>query len=225
MGSGPENLGNGRRDSEDVDGNGTLDPEDASSTPYLVVPLDPGTSPAATGWSAISHTFTAAELARLRRARCASPAAGGIPERAAASGRFEVERHQPGGQPVPRRERASTSGARRSRSGLRANPPPAELEDAFPEVAEIFHPYGETQKVLEVDWSGGADWQVRGLHPAATEGIDYRRIVYYYRLPADPGGADLSFSLLDDAGKGHPLDHARGQCTYRRLVEDRGFAG
>jgi hypothetical protein len=73
------------------------------------------------------------------------------------------------------------------------------LEEAFPEVADTFHPYREVQKVLEVEWPAGA-WQVRGYTHSATEGIDYRRVVYYYRLPADPG--ELSFSLLDESGKG-----------------------
>jgi hypothetical protein len=54
--------------------------------------------------------------------------------------------------------------------------------------------------VLEVSMPA-ATWNVRSYTHAATEGIDYRRIVYYYRLPNDPGGI-LSFDLVDDTGKG-----------------------
>jgi hypothetical protein len=76
--------------------------------------------------------------------------------------------------------------------------PPEELEDVFPEIADTFHPYGETQKVLEVAWPGGP-WEVKSYTHADTEGIDYRRIIYYYRLPNNPGDR-LYFDLVDDTG-------------------------
>ena len=67
----------------------------------------------------------------------------------------------------------------------------------------MFHPLAERQKVLEVQWTGGpTDWTVRGYTEAATEGIDYRSIVYYYRLPEVSGGAEVEFSLTDAEGRG-----------------------
>jgi hypothetical protein len=80
----------------------------------------------------------------------------------------------------------------------------ASLERAFPEVADTFHPFGEVQKALEVQWTAG-DWQLRGFTQAESGGIDYRRIVYYYRLPAVTGippSTELNFALLDPGGRG-----------------------
>jgi len=44
------------------------------------------------------------------------------------------------------------------------------------------------------------DWKVRGYTEAASEGIDYRSIVYYYRLPSVTGTSDLEFALSDPEG-------------------------
>ena len=198
VGSNADNQGNGRRDSEDVDGNGTLDPEDSGINPYLLVPLDTGNITAAdTGWLAVSHPFDATErsrLSRVRSLRLLVVQTAGTPTGA----RFEVERISLEGSLF---HGTGVTSVREIEEWASEDPPPAELEEAFPEVADTFHPYREVQKVLEVEWPAGA-WQVRGYTQAATEGIDYRRVVYYYRLPTDPGGTDLRFSLLDESGKG-----------------------
>ncbi len=201
VGTNAENLSNGRRDSEDVDGNGTLDREDASTapaTPNLVVPLTESLSgPLPIGSTPRFHTFTAAELARLRRARSLRlllVESGG----AAASGRFEVERINLEGSSF---FGTGTSSVREIEEWASNALPPAQLIDAFPEVKKTFHPYGETQKVLEAAWPDASAWKITGFTHAPSEGIDYRRIVYYYRLPTAPGGA-LDFSLLDDQGEG-----------------------
>jgi hypothetical protein len=200
VGTNAENLSNGRRDSEDVDANGTLDKEDESPNPYLLVPLD--TADIATAdpsWVAVSHPFDAAERAKLSRARSlrlllVNTSGGDI-----AGGRFEVQKLNLEGSLFFGDE--GVGSVREIEEWASANKPPKELEDAFPEVKDTFHPYGETQKVLEVEWPGGSPWKITGFTHAPTEGIDYRRIVYYCRLPTSSTGP-LDFSLLDDRRKG-----------------------
>ncbi|MBA7486404.1 hypothetical protein ES707_21963 [subsurface metagenome] len=84
--------------------------------------------------------------------------------------------------------------------------PPEELEDAFPEVESTFHPFAEVQQVLEVNWKGTLstdDWSLQGFTGAGVEGIDYRRLVYYARLPSVSDAPPwLYFSLLDADNRG-----------------------
>ena len=87
------------------------------------------------------------------------------------------------------------------------NEPPQTLAHAYSEVDQTFHPSDELQKVLEVDWSGyaaGESWKIRGFAQAATEGIRYKEIIYYYRTPSltATGSQSLSFALLDPDGLG-----------------------
>jgi hypothetical protein len=77
-------------------------------------------------------------------------------------------------------------------------------------VEDVFHPLGERQEVLEVAWAGASaiaddDRTIRGLTTAGSEGIDYRKINLYYRLPPPLTlGADdqIEFALLDSQGRG-----------------------
>ncbi len=91
----------------------------------------------------------------------ASPPAGGIHRRGHCRRPLRGGAAQPGGQPVPRHvghpgPNLTTLSAREVEEWAAANLPAGILlENAFSEVAEIFHPYGETQKVLELNWRVG----------------------------------------------------------------------
>jgi hypothetical protein len=187
VGTNAENQSNGRRDSEDVDGNGALDPEDSS---YLVTL--PAASVSPTG--IITRTFDSTDKAKLRRARSLRLIL--VETGAGATGRLEVEQINLEGSLF---HGENVTSVREIEEWASANPPPEELVEAFPEVSEIFHPYAETQKVLEVDFTAGGS--VQGYAFSPTEGIDYRRIVYYYRHPP-PATGNLVFELMDDQDNG-----------------------
>jgi len=173
---------------EDLDGDGKIDGESSEN---------------ASGWKVFEHRFTAAEKSRLSRTRSlrvlvvengiGPVAARVLIDRVTLVGsRFYGDASDfPSSDDVQIRELEE--------SLIPDTAAPTEkLEDAFTTVDEIFHPFGETQKVLEIHWENGTndDWEVRGYTEAQPEGIDYRNIVYYYRHPA-PDGTTLSFSLLD----------------------------
>ena len=78
----------------------------------------------------------------------------------------------------------------------------------FPDDPD-FHPFAEVQRVLKVDWkiptADGAQWEVRGHTDTDNEGVEYRNIVFYYKLPvADviAAGSVLQFELFDLDGNG-----------------------
>jgi len=203
VGSGPRNTGNARRDSEDVDANGVLDAEDPA---WLVTLTDPvkGVIDADTDWTVVTHTFSAAERAALRRAR-------GLrllvveTGAAAVSGRLLVDHVSLEGSPFSVSATGVTATAREVEEQYLPGAPAESLEEAYPEVAEVFHPLGERQKVLAVEWQGGNgttdSWQLKGYVGALSEGIDYREIIYYYYKPTDDGGAP-SFALTDAEDEG-----------------------
>ncbi len=214
VGSGPKNEGNNRLDSEDVDGNGFLDPDGSATGPagphIVTIPVGVGSisGAAETGWTAFSHSFTPDEKRRLSRARSLRvlvEASGGdstarllIDKITLVGSRF-FGGWLTGGE-ITRSDEVTV----REIEEWEVSPaPPEKLEDAYGSVDEIFHPFGEKQKVLEVSWKNGAGrtWKARGFTEAQTEGIAYRNIVYYYRCPA-MNGTMLTFALEDADGRG-----------------------
>jgi len=208
VGGGPKNQGNNRRDSEDVDGNGFLDGEALTATPAAAAGVTVQANAPTDTWQVYMYPFDESERQLLRRSRSLRLLvrnASGL----AASGRILVDRISLAGS----RFFASTSDsggtvtAREMRESDAAPLPTKELEDVFPIVRDTFHPYGEVQEVLEVFWSGigaGKQWQVQGYTLTGSEGIDYRTVVLYLRIPnLDPVGTNrLNFQLLDSAGRG-----------------------
>ncbi len=211
VGGGPKGAGNGRQDTEDGDGNGFLDPE----APARVVTLGSGvndyfdriTAPGDSAWKGFSGLLDPATRSRLTRSRGArllvvNQGTG------AASGRLLVDRLQLSGSRfwVAPGTFTGTVTTREVEETQAVSAPARTLATAFPEVSGTFHPYGETQKVLEVGWTGGLggeSWSARAFTEAAGGGIGYRTVVCYLRL-ADLAAASttLSFTLADAAGKG-----------------------
>ncbi len=210
VGGGPKNEGNGRRDSEDVDGNDFLDPEDPD---WVLTVQDNGVDhfgdETDTSWSSFSAALGPAERAKLARSR-------GVrliiirQDAGSCSGRVLIDRLALAGSDfwvdASGFSATGTVTARQIEEGQALYPPPKELVDAFPEVEDTFHPFAEVQQVLEVDWQGGTaptdDWSLQGFTGSGVEGIDYRRIVYYARLPTPLTGATIEFSLLDADNRG-----------------------
>jgi hypothetical protein len=74
------------------------------------------------------------------------------------------------------------------------------LEKEHSEVAEVFHPKDETQKVLEVSWSGTENFTVTGyLQPVSL--TEYKKLVFYFRSPAIIGG-EATLKAVDGDGRG-----------------------
>jgi hypothetical protein len=210
VGGGPKNQGNGRRDTEDVDGSGQLDAEDQSLSQDNIY-----TAPArsvADGedvWKVASFSL-AGFGDRLRRVRTVrllvvdqGTAGSGT------SGRILIDGLRLAGSAFWGKESAFTTlEIREVAESAAASPPPKELADAFSRVEEVFHPLGERQEVLEIYWEDASgtdeDRTIRGLTSAASGGVDYRTINLYYRLPDinNPGTDSIEFALLDSAGKG-----------------------
>ena len=214
VGGGPKNEGNGRRDSEDVDGNGFIDPEN----PEWVLTVPDGINEhfadisADTSWQDFSAALDQSERAKLARSRSVRliimPKVPGTP----CSGRVLIDRLALAGSDFwvdVNNFQDGFSGkvtARQIEESQGVDTPPKELEDAFPEVKDTFHPFAEVQQVLEVDWQGGLafdDWSLQGFTGSGVEGIDYRHIVYYARLPSVSNSPPwLYFSLLDADNRG-----------------------
>jgi len=204
IGSGPKNEGNDRLDSEDVNGNGFLDPDDDPTDPDIIT-LTAATITDTVDWTSFTHTFTADQkrkIARTRSLRLIVRRTGGsdstgrllLDEISLAGSRFFADWVvDPGG--------GAELSAREIEEWEMKDPPSKPLQATFAEVEDIFHPYEETQKVVEVFWSGGSGqtWWTRGYTEAQTEGIRYRSIVYYTHFPSADGTL-LNFSLADEEG-------------------------
>ena len=210
VGGGPKNEGNGRRDSEDVDGNDFIDPEE----PEWVLTVGKGLNDYFgdendTSWSSFSALIDSTERAKLARSRGVRLiiVRQGVTD---CSGRVLIDRLALAGSDfwvdASGFSATGTVTVRQIEESQGVDTPSEELVDAFPEVEGTFHPFAEVQQVLEVDWRGGVatdDWSLRGFTGSGVEGIDYRRIVYYARLPSlNDSPPWLYFSLLDGDNRG-----------------------
>ena len=156
VGGGPKGQGNSRIDSEDVDGNGTLDPETAGRILLISLPTISGDST----WVSFTDFFATDpnykdKLISCRSIRITITNPGG----SAITGRFLIDRIGLSGTAFGIKSNDSATEevhVREIREIAALNEPPHTLAHAYPEVDDIFHPSGELQKVLEVDWSGYA---------------------------------------------------------------------
>ncbi|UCF97224.1 MAG: hypothetical protein JSV89_18935 [Spirochaetaceae bacterium] len=194
VGSGPKNQGNNRLDSEDIDGNGFLD-DDPTSNPNILTLTVVSNITTDTNWTTFSYTFQEDKKRKLSRVRSlrlivdgtnASTARVLVDEISLAGSRFFAGWYRPLPLP-PHVERTDDVTVRELDERTAASPPSERLEDAYSFVDEVFHPFGEKQKVLEIDWNNTSasteTWEVQGYTEAQSEGIRYRDIVYYYRFP------------------------------------------
>ncbi len=227
VGGGPKMEGNFQIDSEDVDGNKNLDGgknEDPAKIEITETVLTAESSPIAKplvkditsnlAWSkAKSYIDTDQEKLKLKSTRSVRIILANKGA-AASTGRFLIDQLTLAGSIFGIKENSSSAGnveTREIRESASKDEPPQRLEDAFSEVKDVFHGFGEIQKVLEVDWSGyalGESWTIRGFPNNGTEGIRYQELVYYIRtpdlslnkIPSDT--YRLTFSFLDPDGRG-----------------------
>jgi hypothetical protein len=223
VGGGPKGQGNGRLDSEDRDGNGILDWEDASRVLTITDSSRLVFSTGAdSGWQKVTIPLDGAMRSKLtnsRQLRLLIVATGA----AAVTGKFLIDNLSlegasehgaetpPGSGSVSVKEIAEPLAAFDPGSGQR-------LADVFPTVKTMFHPNGEPQEVLEALWGsvlGGSYTPLTNplvitAYASATQGtggIQYDTIALYIRIPAALAGSPtISFSLKDTSGRGISWD-------------------
>lgn len=210
IGSGPKNTGNGRKDSEDIDGNRFLDPEVTAR----VVSKDMGLTLTAgdTNWRRLNIFFTEAEKERLARSRfirivISSEESGSV------TGKLLIDRIFLAGEIHWQKEWLGTGSVGTEELFVREiyenfavkrPDPPLDVQD--PDVRSVFHPRGEPQKILEVQWNNieaGEGWKISYAGLPQVEGIRYDELSLYIRLPQAPDADEqLTFSLLDHLDRG-----------------------
>ncbi|MGO9413344.1 MAG: hypothetical protein ACLQCB_21670 [Spirochaetia bacterium] len=222
VGAGPKLQGNGKLDSEDRNANGVLDQEDPSrvvtigptgSTADETGPLSlaPGTS----GWTAVTVALSDQDRAKLLQARgiriiLVANIPGG-----SASGYVLIDSISVEATPFwvnaalpPSTDRSNIT-AQEIQEQFAPSDPGAgnRLPDKFSQKLQQFHPNGEEQDVLEVQWGSSTAVQnpfsVRGFTTQGTGGIKYQSVVAYVRMPtpATPG-TTFDFTLYDSGGLG-----------------------
>lgn len=232
VGAGPLGLGNGLLDTEDVDGDSFLDPEDPAYT-VLLAPGRTGGQASSAGdgeWKLASWSLSAEERARLGRSRAVrvlvvKTAAGPC------SGRLLMDRLELLGSAFwahPAGEGVATVREVRESDLEALRRPAVPLEEAFPDVRTRLHASGSTQEVLEVAWEDlvPPSLLLRGFADTGTGGIGYRELRVFLRAPmlllsggAPEAGVELR--LVDAAGKGIRVSFTTGPFDeWRELVVD-----
>ncbi len=198
VGGGPKNEGNGVINTEDIDGNGSLDLENSD----LIFTAAPVNFSGDTGWSTYTRSVPDQnELKKARALRVIVVAAGG-----ASNGRLLIDKLTLAGAAVysEKDDPGATLTVREVRESMLAAPPAVSLPTAFPEVKDTFHAGGENQEVLEVYWDNGAipfSKTIRAVLGDGAEGIRYRKFVLYvYRAAAF--NANMDIELTDYQGRG-----------------------
>jgi hypothetical protein len=201
LGAGPLGEGNGRLDTEDRDGSGTLTPEDSGRVvTWAAVTV-------VSSWQVFTFDLDDAARAKLEQARTIRIVVEGA---AASTGRLVIDEVSVAGSAFWVDSPAGTTTVREIAEPL-LDPsldPGAgnRLADVQPQLMRRFHPAGEIQEVLETTWTatGGAAVTVTGYTAKTTGGIAYDEAVVYVRgadmvlLP----GAAIDVALLDEDGRG-----------------------
>jgi hypothetical protein len=233
VGGGPKLEGNFRLDSEDVDGNEFLDSEvednvlTAEGGP-IITNISSNIS-----WSKVKSYFvTDQQKAKLKRTRVVRLMLAND-SLSSCSGRLLIDQLTLAGTIFGIKENNSVAGtveSREIRESTSKIPPPEKLEDAYPEVQDTFHAFGEIQKVLEVDWSGyasGESWTIQGFPQNGSEGIRYRELVYYMRTPdlsvnkIITDTQKITFSFLDPDGRGVTWSFEPPDCNaWKKITVD-----
>jgi len=223
VGGGPRGEGNGRIDSEDIDGNGFLD---SDNTAHIVsVTTSSGGSSGddsllfsggtGTEWQKFTYNFTESEREKLRYVRSVrlvavkdsgDTAEGTILiDRITFNGStFWQNEDSPGKMDVS--EIDESFGMYPPGTGMR-------LEELFPEVKDTFHPHGEEQKVLELSWDSlpaGGGWTSGRYLNKSLGNADYRKLVFYLRAASveNTAGSEISISLTDTKDRGISISFA-----------------
>ena len=229
VGAGPKLQGNGKLDSEDRNANGLLDQEDATR----VVTIGPGagsdevssmlslasgatsTTPITTGWLTATVALSDQDRAKLLQARevriilvphTGVTSATGyvlIDSISVEATPFWVQ-----AAPPPATDRNNITVQEIQEQFAPFDPGAGNrLPDKFTDKLKQFHPNGEEQDVLEVQWGSPANianpFSIRGFTTQGTGGIKYQTVVAYVRMPtpASPG-TTFTFTLYDSGGLG-----------------------
>jgi hypothetical protein len=199
VGGGPKNQGNNIINSEDIDGNGSLDPEDRT----LIFSGQIASFIADAGWNIYPLLLSGIDQEKLKRVRAFRII---IVANAATTGRLLVDKILLSGSSfwsdsTVAPNNYSSFSVREVSEGYISAPP---LQKSFSDVKDVFHADGSEQDVLDIDWSGGtgvSGWTVKSVLGTGSEGIRYRNLVFYAYRPL-LSNFDLSFTLKDLNGKG-----------------------
>ncbi|MDR1893080.1 MAG: hypothetical protein LBQ61_00095, partial [Spirochaetales bacterium] len=219
-GAGREGRGDGYRHSEDTDGNGILDPSlPAQRLSFSFSPGDQNYPDSQ--WKYLTLNLSGGErLAGVSAIRVYLVNKEGTP----LQGRLLVGDFFFEGSSFLIREGPPQGDTLTVSETYEGQLPPGErpqrsLESAWPEVLRVFHPSGESQKILRVERSStttpsGRIFTIENYTAPAALG-DYGELVFYLRTPelGDPA-ARLSLSYRDAAGRG-----LRGEFTPGVLAE------
>jgi len=210
VGGGPRMEGNGKIDSEDLNNNGFLDPDN----PAHIVSVTSGGSAdillldsPADQWIKFTHNFSEAEREKLKNAgsvRIVVVKQSGD----TADGVILIDKITFNGSPFW--QKADSPGevtAQEIDENYSAYLPSADLEDSFTEVKSIFHPHGERQKILQITWNSvpaGGSWTVGKYLNNVINKVMYSRLVFYLRAASMDNSQDavLSIGVVDTGGRG-----------------------
>ncbi len=190
--------------SEDMNGNGILDQENAS----LVVTKPLSVPAAGSGWQTVDIPLTASDRALLTAAsfvRIIIVASAG----SSASGKLLITNITFAGSPFHVATTAEATGSAEEVGD--PQPPGAQLTDRYPEVNTIFHPDGQINKVLEVNWNNTTSQDavtLTGYPPPVTPG-NYKDLCFYLLQPAGVSEA-LAINLVDSVKLGIHLTFTPG---------------
>lgn len=218
VGGGPEQLGNYRIDSEDIDGNGFLDSE---SSTYLLSLTDPLLSFTGDITSFRNVTIDIPEsmknrISRTRALRILVVNEGG----SASTGKVLINSISLSGSVLyPEITSGNNNGEtlqiRETDEYMAKSPPAVRLESQFPIVATTFHSHGESQKVLEVEWNnlelppfGDEGWKISDYNINAEQRGIYDTVSFFLRIPvlSVSGSENFAFDLTDYNGRGIHVD-------------------
>ena len=199
VGGGPKNQGDGVIHTEDIDGNGALDAEDAS----LVFTSAATNFTGDTGWT--TYPLPVLDQNALKKARALRII---IVNRnsGTTTGRLLVDSLTLAGCEFWSNVDAGSYAALTVDEVTEAQAGVPLLADSYSEVRDTFHNTGGINQVLQVNWSGGSTapapgWTVKTSLGSGVENIRYQHLAFYAYRNASATG-DLSFTLLDVNGKG-----------------------
>ena len=197
VGAGPRREGNGRLDSEDRDGSGTLTPEESGR-----IATWPAETTVDGTWQVFTFALDDAARAKLEQARSIRI----VVESTVADtrGRLLIDQIAMAGSAFWVDATAGTATVREVAEPFAADDPGPgnRLADVQADAMRLFHPAGETQEVLEISWTGAStDITVTGYTAKTTGGIVYDEAVVYVR-GVGIGATSVAFALLDADGAG-----------------------
>jgi len=203
---------------EDWDDDGFIDSEDES----LIVEI-PATLPASDGsWSEFKHYFTPSEMKNLTKARSiriliddSSPLSSG---RLLISGVhfdgsiFDGSLYDSGDTEISADDKLNVSEIENSTA--------YDLATDFEEVYEIFHPAGEEQKALKINWGystvlNAGDYWIAETNTSPVPADTYNNFHFY--IKEESGSETYEISLLDSQDRGYSFFYTPASSEWEKL--------